>query len=182
MWTAPSAGVLLLMLMVLTRSHGNARPHLHSNRCLLPGKTIQQTLSLLRNVGSLYSSECLNLNVSVPRNISTNHSTCSSVQRLVQAALQGAGHVFDNNEPNLGVGGVLWDDRKLDDFQNLLYQVLEHPCMSRLNSSGILDQYYSDITELIQRQDPCGWLALRTDLMRILRTSLFKHHHCFSWN
>uniref|UniRef100_A0A3B4ASG6 Uncharacterized protein n=1 Tax=Periophthalmus magnuspinnatus TaxID=409849 RepID=A0A3B4ASG6_9GOBI len=106
---------------------------------------------------------------------------CPSALRLVHEVLQGVGLVFDEQEPNLGVGGVLWDEKKLDDFQNLLYQVLDYPCLSQMGSSGVLDQYFSDVTALIQQQGACGWYILRRDLLWILKTSLRKHHHCYRW-
>ncbi|XP_055008488.1 interferon phi 2 [Boleophthalmus pectinirostris] len=181
---APPAGVAVLMLLVLTRFHGDAWPHLRKDRCSPPGETLVETLSLLRNVGSAFPSECHSANVTLPRNISANHVQCSPALRLVHELLRGVGLVFDEQEPSLGMGGVLWDERKLDDFQNLLYQVLDHPCFLQMNSdsSGILDQYFSDITTLIQRQDVCGWYVLRRDLLWTLRTSLRKHHVCYSWS
>ncbi|KAK7879700.1 hypothetical protein WMY93_033592 [Mugilogobius chulae] len=76
-----------------------------------------------------------------------------------------AGLVFDEQEPNLGVGGVSWDERKLEDFQDQLYQLLDLPCLSDLDSTGILDQYFSDVTDLIQRQGDCGWTNLGLGLV-----------------
>ncbi|KAJ0000883.1 hypothetical protein NQD34_005903 [Periophthalmus magnuspinnatus] len=178
---APPAGVVVLMLLVLTCFHCDARPRLHSNRCSPPGETLLETLSLIRNVGSTFPSECHSFNVTLPQNISANQGQCPSALRLVHEVLQGVGLVFDEQEPNLGVGGVLWDEKKLDDFQNLLYQVLDYPCLSQMGSSGVLDQYFSDVTALIQQQGACGWYILRRDLLWILKTSLRKHHHCYRW-
>uniref|UniRef100_A0A8C6V0K4 Uncharacterized protein n=1 Tax=Neogobius melanostomus TaxID=47308 RepID=A0A8C6V0K4_9GOBI len=77
---------------------------------------------------------------------------CSSSLRLVYEALQGAGNVFDLHQPDLGVGGVSWDDGKLDNFQNVLYQLLEHRCFSERVSSGQLEPYFSDVTALLNKQ------------------------------
>ncbi|KAE8282654.1 hypothetical protein D5F01_LYC18041 [Larimichthys crocea] len=158
--------------------------------CQLEGDLVQSAHHLLRDLGADFPEHCLpyNANISFPSSAfpaaTANHPQCHKSLWVVHESLREAGLVFQDNDIPVGEGGVTWNDQKLEDFQNLQYRLVEEgSCLSSVNGSGVLSSYFSNVTAVLQEQDSaaCGWMALRRDLLWVLKSALQKHRTCFTW-
>ncbi|XP_070837216.1 interferon phi 2 [Chaetodon trifascialis] len=158
--------------------------------CRLQGKVVQSAHDLLRDLGGKFPDHCrpYNANISFPGSAfpaaTASHPKCRQALWVVYESLREAGLIFDDHELPVGEGGVTWDDKKLEDFQNLQHRLLEEgSCLSSVDTSGVLSPYFSNVTAVLQQQDSaaCGWMALRRDLLRVLMSVLHQHHSCLSW-
>ncbi|XP_029913695.1 interferon alpha-1-like [Myripristis murdjan] len=181
---SPSASSLLLLQLLSLVLMVVAMP-----TCQLRGNVVQEAHNLLRDMGGPLPVHCLQYNsvVSFPSSAlpaGSGRPQCRRTLWVVYETLKGAGQVFEDNEVPVGEGGVSWDSQKLDNFQNLLYRLVEDgSCLSRVNGSEVLSSYFSNLTSVLQQQGSagCGWLLLRRDLLLALRSGLQQHHlSCFS--
>ncbi|KAM4717045.1 interferon alpha-G-like [Anableps anableps] len=158
--------------------------------CKLPGKVVQNTHNLLRDLGEPFPTNCQqpNSNIRFPDSAlsaaSTNHNKCHWTSLVVYKCLQEAGLIFTEYELPEGEGGVMWSRQKLDEYLNLQDRLVDdYQCLNTTQASGVLSPYFHNITAVVNQQDgsACGWEILRSDLLRVLRLALHKHHSCFNW-
>nr|QTY39051.1 IFNc [Lateolabrax japonicus] len=158
--------------------------------CQLQGDLVQSAHHLLRDLGGEFPVHCLpyNVNISFPTSAfpaaTTNHIQCRRVLGVVYESLWEAGLMFEDPGLPVGEGGVNWDDQKLDTFRNLQYRLLEDgSCLSSVNGSGVLSSYFSNVTAVLEQQESatCGWMALRRDLLWVLKSAPQKYRSCFTW-
>uniref|UniRef100_A0A3Q1GSI4 Uncharacterized protein n=1 Tax=Acanthochromis polyacanthus TaxID=80966 RepID=A0A3Q1GSI4_9TELE len=183
----PSVVLLIVLHLCSLQLMAVAMP-----RCWLPGKVVQETHHLLRDMGTRFPVQCLvyNSNISFPDSAlpstPANRTQCRQVSWVVYESLREAGLLFGEYDLPAGEGGVNWDEQKFDDFLNLQDRLVEQDgrCLSRVNSSVDLSSYFSNVTAVIQQPDSaaCGWQALRRDLIWVLKSALQRHHNCFGWS
>ncbi|XP_072224738.1 interferon phi 3 [Leuresthes tenuis] len=155
--------------------------------CRLPGKVVQNTHNLLRDLGGAFPDHCQKHKIHFPDSAlsaSASHSQCPWTSAVVYESLQGAGLMFEEYELPEGEGGVTWDEQKLDHYLNLQYRLVEdHLCLNNTEAAGVLSSYFRNVQDVVEQQDSaaCGWQALRRDLLWVLKSSLRKHHNCFNW-
>ncbi|XP_070780053.1 interferon phi 2 [Enoplosus armatus] len=158
--------------------------------CQLQGHLVQSAHHLLRDLGGPFPVPCLpyNTNISFPVSAfpaaTASHPQCRRALRVVYESLKEAGFIFENNELPVGEGGVTWDDQKLEHFQNLQDRLVEEgSCLSSGDGAGVLSSYFSNVTAVLQQPESaaCGWMALRRDLLWVLKSALQKHDTCFTW-
>ncbi|XP_075310699.1 interferon phi 3 [Odontesthes bonariensis] len=159
--------------------------------CRLPGKVVQNTHNLLRDLGAAFPAQCHQYKIRFPDSAlsasafpDSAHSQCHWTSALVYESLQGAGLMFDEYELPEGVGGVTWDEQKLDHYLNLQYRLVEdHLCLNNTEAAGVLSPYFRYVQDVVEQKDSaaCGWQALRRDLLWLLKSSLRNHHNCFNW-
>ncbi|KAM7371351.1 hypothetical protein PAMP_008604 [Pampus punctatissimus] len=108
---------------------------------------------------------------------------CRRALGVVYESLRGVGLMFEDHDLPDRDGGVTWDATKLDNFRNLQDRLLEEgSCLSDADASAVLSSYFSNVTAVIQQDSAaCGWLAMRRDLLWVLKSALQNHHHCFTW-
>ncbi|XP_071398880.1 interferon alpha-B-like [Centroberyx affinis] len=181
---SPSVSSLLLLQLLSLVLMVVAMP-----TCQLQGDLVQTVHNLLRDLGGPFPVRCLqhNANVSFPDSAfppaGSAQPQCRQALWVVYKTLQGAEKVFENYE--LPENETSWDSKKLDDFQNLLYRLVEEgSCFSRVNSSEVLSSYFSSLSAVLQQEGSsgCGWLLLRRDLLFALQFGLQHHRQCFSWS
>uniref|UniRef100_A0A3Q1K0G7 Uncharacterized protein n=1 Tax=Anabas testudineus TaxID=64144 RepID=A0A3Q1K0G7_ANATE len=175
----------------LTKNHGLCSLQmmvLSSPVCRLQGVLVQSAHHLLRDLGGPFPVHCVkyNANISFPDSVLTavaaSHAQCHQVLWVLNESLDGARQVFENH--SLPEDGLEWDEVKFDNFQNLQYQLLgEWRCSSNVESSDVLSSYFKNVTAVLQQQDSaaCGWMALRRDLLCVLKSALQQYHSCFTW-
>ncbi|XP_054615022.1 uncharacterized protein LOC129170911 [Dunckerocampus dactyliophorus] len=187
MWMTSMA---LWLAVIILQFGGLTLTAVTAPACRPPGHVVLEAHRLLSDLGASFSVHCLpyNAHVSFPRaalaNRTANGTQCGRALRTLYESLQGAEQVFEDNDIAEGQGGVRWDRQKLDTFQNLQNRLLvEGSCMSALGDSAGLSSYFRNVSALVHQQDsaPCGWLALRRDLLWLLKLLLQKHRNCFSW-
>uniref|UniRef100_A0A667WU81 Uncharacterized protein n=1 Tax=Myripristis murdjan TaxID=586833 RepID=A0A667WU81_9TELE len=183
---SPSASSLLLLQLLSLLLRAVAMP-----TCELRGNVVQEAHDLLRDLGGPLPVHCLQYNsvVSFPSSAlpaGSGRPQCRRTLWVVYETLKGAGQVFEDNEVPVGEGGVSWDSQKLDNFQNLLYRLVEDGSCVSTNQS-ISQSINHALTNggggcvLWQGSAGCGWLLLRRDLLLALRSGLQQHHlSCFS--
>nr|QYW22330.1 interferon c [Channa argus] len=168
-----------LQLMVLTKP-----------TCPVKGSVVQSAHHLLRDVGVPFPVHCVqyNVNISFPDSAfpasAAKHSECRQALCVVYKFLNGTGKVFAEHDLPVGEGGLNWDEKKLDDFQNLQDRLLtEGECLSNVDSSEVFSSYFSNVTAILQQQDSatCGWMVVRRDMLWVLKSALQKYHRCFIW-
>uniref|UniRef100_A0A667WUD0 Uncharacterized protein n=1 Tax=Myripristis murdjan TaxID=586833 RepID=A0A667WUD0_9TELE len=182
---SPSASSLLLLQLLSLVLMVVAMP-----TCQLRGNVVQEAHNLLRDMGGPLPVHCLQYNsvVSFPSSAlpaGSGRPQCRRTLWVVYETLKGAGQVFEDNEVPVGEGGVSWDSQKLDNFQNLLYRLVEDgSCVSTnqsISHSGQCTNQWGWGCVLWQGSAGCGWLLLRRDLLLALRSGLQQHHlSCFS--
>ncbi|XP_068192396.1 interferon alpha-17-like [Antennarius striatus] len=158
--------------------------------CQLQGDLVQSAHHLLRDLGGDFPVHCVkyNANISIPGSAfpaaTANQPQCRQALWVVYESLSEAGTVFDDYEIPVGEGGVTWDEKKLEDFQNLQYRLLKRAsCLARVDGSGVLSSYFRNVTSLLQQEDSvaCGWTVLRRDLLEVLTFTLQNHRNCYVW-
>ncbi|XP_068605545.1 interferon alpha-17-like [Brachionichthys hirsutus] len=158
--------------------------------CRVQGDLVRSAHHLLRDLGGDFPVRCLkyNTNISIPDSAfpaaTANQTQCHRALWVLHESLSEAGTVFDDYEIPVEEGGVTWDEKKLEDFQNLQYRLLkEGACLTRVDGSGVLPSYFRNVTSLLQQEDiaSCGWTILKRDLLRVLMFMLQNHHGCFVW-
>ncbi|XP_054464076.1 interferon phi 3 [Anoplopoma fimbria] len=158
--------------------------------CQLEGTLVQSAHRLLRDLGGSFPAHCLtyNANISFPDSAfpaaNANHMQCRRALWVVYESLQEAEQMFEDHELPVGEGGVTWDHEKFIKFRHLQHRLLEKgSCLSSVDGSSVLSSYFSNVTAVLQQQDSaaCGWMALRRDLLRVLESTLYNHHTCFTW-
>ncbi|XP_039973916.1 interferon beta-like [Xiphias gladius] len=180
-----ASSVLLVLLQLCSlQLMVYARP-----TCQLQENVVKNTHHLLRDLGGPFPVHCLqyNVNISFPDSeiptATASHPQCRRALLVVYESLQGMQLMFEDNELPVGEGGVTWDDTILNTFRNLQNRLLEEgSCLSSVDGPGVLSSYFSNVTAVVQQQDSaaCGWMALRRDVLRVLKTTLQKHHSCFT--
>ncbi|TWW54456.1 interferon phi 2 [Takifugu flavidus] len=157
--------------------------------CRLEGHLVQLAHDLLQNLGENISVHCLpyNANMSFPESVLTgaNKSSlqCHKALWVVSESLRGAAQIMEDSIP-FREGGEPWNKNTFSDFQNLQYQILDQgQCLTYKDTTGVLASYFTNMTTIIQQEDIafCGWMFLRRDLLRVLKSTLQKHDTCFTW-
>uniref|UniRef100_A0A3P8VJ12 Uncharacterized protein n=1 Tax=Cynoglossus semilaevis TaxID=244447 RepID=A0A3P8VJ12_CYNSE len=179
MTTMPSSIVLFVIIYLCGLQHPlGAMP-----TCRLQRNLVQSSQKLLADLGPNFPVHCspYNVNITFPTSIlpaaTSTHSQCRKVLWVVHETLNGTREVF--SEYNVKEGGVNWNLMKLSTFRNLQKRLLDQgQCLS---GSHVLDSYFADITALLQHKHSatCGWMALRRDVLWVLRTVLMEYHGCF---
>ncbi|XP_059204887.1 interferon phi 3 [Centropristis striata] len=158
--------------------------------CQLQGNMVEDAHNLLRHLGGEFPPECLpyNANISFPSSAlsaaTANHSQCHRASWVVFKSLEEAELIFEDNDSPVGVNGVTWDQKRLDQFRHLTDRLVgAGGCLPSVDDSGVLSTYFSHVTVALQQQESaaCGWLALNRDLRRVLKSTLSQHHSCFTW-
>nr|XP_046272202.1 interferon phi 3 [Scatophagus argus]XP_046272203.1 interferon phi 3 [Scatophagus argus] len=158
--------------------------------CRLRADLVQSAHQLLLDLGGDFPVRCLpyNANISFPVSIfspaAVNQPQCCRALWVVYESMQKAETIFLNNELPVGEGGVTWDNKTLDDFQNMQDQLVEEgKYLASIDNSGALTPYFHNLTAVLQQQDgaSCGWMALRRDLIRVLKSALHNHRACLTW-
>ncbi|XP_035471364.1 uncharacterized protein LOC118288895 isoform X1 [Scophthalmus maximus] len=56
------------------------------------------------------------------------------------------------------------------------------PQLSTVKGPDVFSSYFSNVTDVLQQQDStvCGWMALRRDVLSVLKTALREHNSCFT--
>ncbi|XP_047428463.1 interferon phi 2 [Mugil cephalus] len=155
--------------------------------CQMLGKVAENALHLLRDLAGPFPIECLqyNANISfpdtaVPESRSSDDQCHQALWALFES-LRGAELIFQ--EYDLPVG-TTWDKKKLDNFLNLQNRLVKAgSCLSSVNDSSAISSYFTNVTAVIEDQDSasCGWMAMRRDLLRVMKSTLQRHETCFSW-
>uniref|UniRef100_A0A665WLJ9 Interferon alpha-4-like n=1 Tax=Echeneis naucrates TaxID=173247 RepID=A0A665WLJ9_ECHNA len=155
--------------------------------CRLLEDVVLNTHHLLRDLGGAFPVQCLkyNINISFPDSAfpasTANHPQCRQALWVVYETLRETQLLFEDFELPVGEGGVSWDRKKLSSFQNLQDRLLEE-------GSCVSITEYSDfkLDQSVHQQDSrcgsaaCGWMALRRDVLWVLKTALREHHSCFT--
>uniref|UniRef100_A0A665WMN0 Interferon alpha-4-like n=1 Tax=Echeneis naucrates TaxID=173247 RepID=A0A665WMN0_ECHNA len=157
--------------------------------CRLLEDVVLNTHHLLRDLGGAFPVQCLkyNINISFPDSAfpasTANHPQCRQALWVVYETLRETQLLFEDFELPVGEGGVSWDRKKLSSFQNLQDRLLEEgSCLSTNKTPDVLSPYFSNVTAVVQQQGSaaCGWMALRRDVLWVLKTALREHHSCFT--
>ncbi|KAM9783960.1 interferon alpha-1-like [Syngnathus typhle] len=182
-WTSIVAVVVLCLQLCSVNVMTAAVP-----ACKIPGHVVMEAHNLLRDLGTLFPVHCLpyNINATFPRAAIANSTQCHQALRALHHSLQAAEQVFEDYDIPLGEGGLAWDHRKLDDFQNLQHRLLHRDgCLPATAATPDLGftAYFGNVSTLLQQQDSatCGWSMLRRDVLWALKTALRRHHSCFNW-
>ncbi|KAK2833969.1 hypothetical protein Q5P01_017858 [Channa striata] len=158
--------------------------------CTVPGTVVQSAHHLLRDMGGAFPVHCVqyNANISFPDSAfpasAAERPECRQALCVVYKFLEGAGKVFGAQDLTVREGGLNWDEEKLDNFQNLQYRLLQDgKCLSSVDSLDVFSSYFNNVTAVLQQQESatCGWMALRRDLLWVLKSALQKYHNCFTW-
>ncbi|XP_022625436.1 interferon alpha-G-like [Seriola dumerili] len=157
--------------------------------CQLLEDVVQTTHNLLRDLGGPFPVHCMqyNVNISFPDSAfpaaTASHPQCRQALWVVYETLRETQELFQELDLPVGEGGVTWDSKKLADFLNLQYGLVEEgSCLATTKAPGVLSSYFSNVTAFVQQQDSaaCGWMALRRDVLWVLKTALHKYHSCFA--
>nr|XP_043907289.1 interferon beta-like [Solea senegalensis] len=154
--------------------------------CRMRENLVRTSHHLLRDLGGPFPVHCLqyNVNISFPDSAlpatSANQAQCRRALWVVYETLNETQLILQNNHLPVGGGGVTWDEGKLDTFMNLQERLLEEgSCLS--TGPHAVSSYFSNVTAVLQHKESaaCGWMALRRDVLRVLKIVLHKHHNCF---
>uniref|UniRef100_A0A3Q3VKS8 Uncharacterized protein n=1 Tax=Mola mola TaxID=94237 RepID=A0A3Q3VKS8_MOLML len=156
--------------------------------CKLQGHLVESVHHRLQDLGGDFPLHCFpyNVNMSFPDSAfpapKANHHQCRRALWVVYKSLQQVQLMMEDKTP-VGEGGVPWNKRKLDVFQNLQHQLLEQGSCLDSEDLGVLSSYFSNVTAVVKQQESasCGWMALKRDLDKVLVSALQKHHACFTW-
>nr|AID59461.1 IFN-1 [Scophthalmus maximus] len=157
--------------------------------CKLQANVVLKTHNLLRDLGAAFPVHCLqyNVNISFPDSAfpdaTASHPQCRRALWVVYESLRGMQLILEQNDSPVGEGGVTWDEGILDNFQNLQHRLLEDgSCLSTVKGPDVFSSYFSNVTDVLQQQDSsvCGWMALRRDVLSVLKTALREHNSCFT--
>uniref|UniRef100_A0A3Q2ZHT0 Uncharacterized protein n=1 Tax=Kryptolebias marmoratus TaxID=37003 RepID=A0A3Q2ZHT0_KRYMA len=153
--------------------------------CKLPGRVVQNTHNLLRDLGEPFPVHCRQYNNQILfPDSALSSGSCRWTSLVVYESLRGAGLMFEEHELPEGEGRVTWDEQKLDNYLNLQDRLLS-TCLqlNTTEASGVLSPYFSNVTAVVEQQasSSCGWEALRRDVLWVLNSALRKHRGCFNW-
>nr|UIG83463.1 interferon B-like protein [Planiliza haematocheilus] len=159
--------------------------------CQMLGKVVQNAHNLLRDLAGPFPVHCLqyNTNISFPDSTipaaGSSRSQCDQSLWVLYETLRGAEFLFEEYDLPVGEAGFSWDEQKLDIFRNLQNRlVTDGSCqLSNVNASSAISSYFSNVTAVIENQDSaaCGWMAMRRDLLWVMKSTLHKHKDCFRW-
>ncbi|CAB1425264.1 unnamed protein product [Pleuronectes platessa] len=158
--------------------------------CTLKANVAEEAHRQLRDLGAPFPSHCLqyNVNISFPDTAfpagPASPSKCRRALWVVFESLRGTKLIIEDNESPVGEGGAMWDEEKFSTFQILQHRLLsDGGCLSMVAADpDVFSSYFSNVTDVLQQQDraACGWMALRRDVLRVLKIALRKHHSCFT--
>ncbi|XP_069380748.1 uncharacterized protein [Paralichthys olivaceus] len=158
--------------------------------CTLQANVVKETHRRLKDLGPPFPFHCLqyNVNISFPDNAfsasTAGLSKCRQVLWVVFETLRGTKLIIEDNDSPVGEGGVTWDEEKFNTFQILQHRLLtDGSCLSMVAAApDVFSSYFSNVTDVLQQQDSaaCGWMALRRDVLGVLKTALQDHHSCFT--
>ncbi|XP_041859983.1 LOW QUALITY PROTEIN: interferon phi 2 [Melanotaenia boesemani] len=157
--------------------------------CKLPGKVVLNTHNLLQELGGPFPVHCRQYNSRIlspdsALTASAKHHQCRWTSSVVYEFLRGAGLMFAEYYLPEGEGGLNWDEPKLDHYLNLQDRLVDdHQCVNNTEAAGVLSSYFSSVKSVVEQQDSaaCGWHALRSDLLKVLKSALQIHRNCFNW-
>ncbi|XP_062386868.1 interferon alpha-1/13-like [Sardina pilchardus] len=147
--------------------------------CRLQGALIKTVHDLLENMGGRFPLECLDHNVQLTFPASAFNRTAQvnvGMEKATHEVLRHIDIVFENDTMPL-----IWDQRKLDGFRNIVYRLVEESeCV--LNKSQpiqeddftdrkiALDAYFKDISDNLQQKEfsVCAWEVARKEILRTL--------------
>ncbi|XP_036409505.1 interferon alpha-1-like [Megalops cyprinoides] len=159
-------------------------------RCQLEGNLVQTSHSLLKDVGGHFPLQCIKENVFIafPSTAFASNGTAEQtddVKMAIYETLHRINSLFDNdNTP------AQWDQKKLEDFQNIIYRLVEESkCMTGRNPGNedtqspvfnrisALRTYFDSMARILQEKNDsfCAWEIIRRELVRTLHFIL---EHC----
>uniref|UniRef100_UPI0037E9993F interferon beta-like n=1 Tax=Semicossyphus pulcher TaxID=241346 RepID=UPI0037E9993F len=161
--------------------------------CRLQGDLVESVHNLLRDLGGQFPVHCIEYNVNItfpipaPPASAANPRQCRQTISLVNESLREAGLIFMTHTVPVGEGGVTWNTKKIERFQELQNRLMEEAscvstCLS-FDGSGVLSPYFSNMSAVLKQPEhaACGWMSLRRDLLRFLKSALHTHTACFTW-
>ncbi|XP_061080582.1 interferon beta-like [Conger conger] len=151
--------------------------------CRLDGTRIQTCHNLLKDMGGTFPGECINENVLItfPGSAFASNGTAEqndSVRTAVYQTLHSINSLFENHDLP-----TEWDEMKLDDFQNIINDLVEkNKCLERSKPesdgsdhtdvsarTATLKNYFERLTAVLQEKKSfCAWEVVRNELVRNL--------------
>uniref|UniRef100_A0A4W5LM80 Uncharacterized protein n=1 Tax=Hucho hucho TaxID=62062 RepID=A0A4W5LM80_9TELE len=159
--------------------------------CQLQQHLVRETHSLLRDMGGHFPLECLQENVRIEF-----PATAFATSGAPQLSSSGAKAIYETlkNIETLFVTDKLptmWDQQKLDNFQNIIYrQIEDSECCgldtrNNLIMAKMLNTYFRNIAALFlfsQNFSYCAWEVVRKELLRTLDFILEHNSDSLLWS
>ncbi|XP_048100910.1 uncharacterized protein LOC125295602 [Alosa alosa] len=162
-----SVALFSVILRIICIAHVHSAPI----TCGLQRTLVENSHSLMENMGGRFPLECLPHNVAIEFPTSAfqtgNATETLGAERAVYETLKFIDTLFENNSPP-----TTWNTENLDAFQNIIYrQIVESKCIKSGTPQGDfhireseLKTYFAQVAEL-KDLGVCGWEVVRKELL-----------------